>query len=218
MMTARYREVRRYLHGEVDCALLERVAGACGMRVEETSESLVRLRVVLKFWSFGEVLDIGLGAVDGKCVVDVTSRCRLKTQLADWGKNERNVRRVFEEIDKLLGDGCAYERCSLCVTCGYLLVGISSGVCPECGQSFSEDDEPATQEVATVRNALVLACLISAVEVALVVLLDLAGIDVIFLRLWGVAWVIPFLLLTNALGILSAVAVHRIVKPFLRRR
>lgn len=217
MKTARFREVRKYLRAPVTREVVERAAKAQGLRISESSESFLRLRAPFNIWSYGEVVDVMLDSVDGLTLVDITSTCIFKLQIADWGRNERNTKRLLIEIDHLLGDACESETCPLCRQCGYLLAGISATTCPECGASFTLADKPASQDVATVRNVFALVVVITAMEVGLGFLLHLLDVDRKIPGLpHGVNGAL-FLLKVNFFALFSVIAMHRLVK-YLRRR
>jgi len=189
------------------------------MKLVGSGRELIKFTVPLNLWSFGERVTVVLGSVEGYSFVDITSSCVLRTQIADWGKNERNVRRLFDEIDKILGNENDNEhaRSLLCGECGYLLVGIPGGVCPECGHEYSPNDRPRKQEVATLKNATALGLVTTAFELALSVLLDQLGAGG-FLpwMLYGVRGAAALLLFN--LGVLfGLVGLHRIVMRYTRR-
>lgn len=216
MKPASFREVRRYRSKPVDSGLVEHAAKSRGLKVDEIDGALIKLQAPLNFWSFGESIDVVLGTIDGCSVVDITSTCNLRTQLIDWGKNERNVRRLFQEIDELLSGG-DHERCPICKRCGYLLVGILAKTCPECGRPFSAAEAPTGQETVTFRNAIVLVVGITSVEF-------LVGLALFFLGFgrfipWPMRgiWGALGLLLLNASWVLVLIGLHRLVKRFLRR-
>lgn len=188
------------------------------MKLAESSHELMTFAVRLNLWSFGERVTVALGSVDGCGLVDITSSGVVRTQIADWGKNERNVRRLFDEIDTVLGDRCEHVRCLLCGGCGYLLVGIPAGICPECGHDHSANEMPCKQEVATLKNAMAFAVVATAFEVALCFLLDLLGVGK-FLpwMLHGVRGAV-YLLCVNLGTMLGVVGLHRLMKRYARRR
>ena len=218
MTPATCREVRKYVRADVQSDVIVRAARLLGMKVAESHHEELTLRVRLSFWSFGEKVTVGLGSVDGCSVVDVTSSCVLRTQIADWGKNERNVRKLFTKIDKLLGDNCEYVRCLLCKECGYLLVGISGTVCPECGHAYSPNEKPGRQEMATLRNTLALAVALAAVESVLILAIGALGAGrFVPWPVLGLRSAIS-LLWINIASLLGVVGLHRLVKRYLRQR
>lgn len=218
MTPATFREVRKYVRGDVHPEVVARAVSQLRMKLVESSPDLMTLTVRLSFWSFGERVTVALGSVDGCSLVDITSSCVLRTQILDWGKNERNVRRFFDEIDKVLGDESEHVQCLLCGGCGYLLVGIPVGVCPECGHEYSPEDRPRKQEVATLKNAMAFAVVITAFEAALCFLLDLLGAGG-FLpwMLHGVRGAV-ILLCVNLGTMLGIVGMHHVMKRYAPRR
>lgn len=218
MQPASYREVRRYLRTSVGPDFVARAAKACGMKIVESHAALVKLKAPLNFWSFGESVDVCLGAVDGCSVVDVTSTCVLKTQIADWGKNERNVRRLFEGLDTLLGAHSEYEPCCLCKRCGYLLIGIPTGPCPECGCHWSPSEKPSRRDAGTFRAALSIGVAVGLLQCLVVAALDLLGYG-IGLFPWRGTRIGRFLFLFSlgALVSLAVMGLHRLVTRCRRR-
>lgn len=187
------------------------------MRAVDSAPQRMEFSVRFNLWSFGERVTVALGSLEGCSIVDVTSSCVLATQIADWGKNQQNDRKLFEGIDKILGDDGQHAVCPVCGECGYLLVGIPAGVCPECGREWSANEKLGTQEVATVRNGLVLTVVVTAVEIALCLMLDLFGAgDFLPWPLHGFLSAI-FLLIVNLVTILAIFGLHRLVKRYLRR-
>jgi len=218
MTPATFREVRKYIRKDVRPELIARAASQLRMKLVESSPELMTLKTRLNFWSFSERVTVSLGSVDGCRVIDITSSCVLRMQIADWGKNEQNVRRVFDEIDKALGDECEYVQCLLCRGCGYLLVGIPPGICPECGHEYSANDRPHKQEVATFKNTTAFAVVITAVEVALCFLLGLFGAGPFVPLMLNGGRGAVFLLCVNLGAMFGGVGLHRLVKRYFRRQ
>lgn len=197
--------------------MIQRAANGRRLRIVRTDETAVRLRAPLNLWSFGERIDVSLGVLDGHSIVDITSTGVSPLQIADWGKNERNVRLLFREIDELLGEEDDHERCCVCTECGYLLVGLPAESCPECGRRFSPGEEPHPPETATFRSAAVLGGVLTMVEVVIGLALQRAG--------WGryTPWTLMggdsplYVLYINTVVVFGIVGLHRIVKGSLRR-
>jgi hypothetical protein len=125
---------------------------------------------------------------------------------------------LFDEIDKVLGNECEHAQCLLCGGCGYLLVGIPAGICPECGHEHSANDRPRNQDVATLKNAMAFAVVIAALEFALCFLLDLFGAgEFLPWMLHGVRGGV-YLLCVNLGAMLGIVGLHRVMKRYARRR
>lgn len=218
MTPATFREVRKYVRGDVQPEVVARAGRQLRMKLAESGHELITLTVRPSLWSFGERVTAALGSVDGCSLVDITSSCVLRTQIADFGRNERNVRRLFDEIDKVLGDECEHVQCPLCGGCGYLLVEIPSGICTECGHEHSANDRPREQEVAILKQAMAVAVVITAFEVALCFLFDLLGVGK-FLS-WmphGVRGGV-YMLCVNLGAMLGMVGLHRLMKRYARRR
>ena len=187
------------------------------MKLLESSHQQLMFAVRFNFWSFGERVTVALGSVDGRSLVDIRSSCVLSMQIADWGKNKQNVRRLFDGIDNVLGNECEHVLCLLCGGCGYLLVGIPSSICPECGHAYSANDAPRTQEVVTLKKAIAFAFAITALEFALCFLLAQlgAGKFIPWMPL-GVRGAM-FLLCVNLGAMLGVVGLHRLIKRYRRR-
>lgn len=188
------------------------------MKLTESNHALLTFTARLNLWSWGEQVEVALGFLDGFGVVDITSSCLMRRQIADFGKNERNVRRLFDEIDKVLGDESEHVQCLLCRQCDYLLVGIPEGRCPECGHEHSPDDMPRKQEAGTLKNVIVIAIVVSGLEFIAISLLDLFGaggfLPPILHGMRGGANI----LCANLGFLLVLVGSHRLMKWFTRRQ
>ena len=216
MIPASFRIAREYHTAHLGVQVIEQAAKSCGFKVVEVSDTAIKLRVTLNFWSFGEAIDVVLGEIEERRLIDITSRCVFRTQIADWGKNERNVRRLFQEIDNLLSAESDHTQCTICKKCDYLLVGISSESCPECGRAFVIGEESKSQDTATLRNALALVFFITAAEYCFGVVLDAVGfgryVPPFIGRYFGL-----YLLGYNACAIGSVLGLHHLFKRFVRR-
>jgi hypothetical protein len=135
-MRAEYREARAYPGRRAAEIAVVAAGAACGFRTCDEGAAVTTLSCGINWWSFGEAIEVHRSEVNGALVVDIHSCCRSPTQLEDWGKNRKNVRRLFEALEGQLGtrDCCNVP---ICARCGYLLVGIDSEVCPECGVETS---------------------------------------------------------------------------------
>jgi len=216
MTPASFRIAREYHTAHLGVQVIQEAAKSCGFKVVEVSDTAIKLRVALNFWSFGEAIDVALGEIEERRLIDITSRCVSRTQIADWGKNERNVRRLFQEIDNLLSPESDHTQCTICKKCDYLLVGISSESCPECGRPFVIGEESKSQDKATLRNALILVLFITAAEYCIGVFLDAVGlgryVPPFIGRYFGL-----YLLLSNACCSVIMLVLHRLFKRFVRR-
>ena len=216
MTPASFRIAREYHTAHLGIQVIEQAAKSCGFKVVEFSDTAIKLRVTLNFWSFGEAIDVVLGEIEERRLIDITSRCVFRTQIADWGKNERNVRRLFQEIDNLLSPESDHKQCTICKKCDYLLVGISSESCPECGRPFLIGEESKSQETATLRNALVLVLLITAAEYCFAVVLTALGFGMYVPPIIGSHFGL-YLLFYNVCVISIVLGLHRLFKRFVRR-
>ena len=175
-LAARHREARRYVGMAADAVDLRRVAGACRFRVVEAGGGFARLRCGLSWFSLGENIEVHATVVDGGLVVDVVSVCVLPTQIEDWGKNARNVRRFFEALEQQVSPSEA-ERVPCCERCGYLLAGIDGSKCPECGLRVGETPEGPSAFVRKLRLALMIALVVAGAEMLSVFALRALGLQ-----------------------------------------
>ncbi len=53
--------------------------------------------------SWSEVITINYLERDGEAIIEVESKCAVPTQIFDWGKNRRNVKRFFMILEQNLG-------------------------------------------------------------------------------------------------------------------
>ena len=216
MKTASFREVRTYCTTPVSEETIRQAADRLRWKIVESDEHSLTLRTPLSFWSFGERVEVSLARIDEMALIDVTSTSIYKTQLADWGKNQRNVSRLFFEIGTLLGPQALPVTCPLCSRCGYLLAGISSGVCPECGTATTRQ-QPFAQDAATARNFLAFGLLITAIELAICFLVGLVDrhrlIPGMPHGLSGAA----YLLKVNAIALTAIFVLHHMVRWRIRR-
>ena len=134
-MRAKYRETRQYSGVGTDAFDPAAAAAVCRFRVLEVTREYAHLRCGLSWWSFGEDIKLHLSEISGALVVDVTSACRSPTQIEDWGKNAKNVRRLFEALEQQAA-ATTVRQIPACPQCGYLLAGIDQRPCPECGRTF----------------------------------------------------------------------------------
>lgn len=212
MKPANFREVRKYGGGSVDSGLIEQAASNLKMKLVKTSDTLIKIKISLSYWSFGETITISLGIVENCHIIDITSSCIWFTQNIDWGKNQKNVLLLFDEIDKLLGDEHKFELCLLCNGCEYLLIGIHTDTCPECGKLFSSSDKNVQRNSATFRDGAIDAMLITGVETGVCFLIDLFVGSGLFSLIFIVNYGIFGLLLLNICIVFAMIGISRIVK------
>jgi hypothetical protein len=184
------------------------------MKIVEKSNGFVRLRVRLNLWSFGEKIDIVLGTLNGAALIDITSTCIMPTQIADWGKNRRNVRMLFNELDSLLGEKCEHDRCFICGNCGYLLAGLAANVCPECGGGYSSTNGEVVREQATFVRGLKYALVFSGIEIAGCMLLEFVGLGDFLPSVARGSRGAILLVSVNVGTIAGVIGVHRIAKRY----
>ncbi|PID26581.1 MAG: hypothetical protein CR982_09510 [Candidatus Cloacimonadota bacterium] len=62
----------------------------------DEKNGLIHARSKLNFSSWTEKISI---KVDDNGDVTIKSKCFLPTQIVDWGKNEKNVKKIFNSLD-----------------------------------------------------------------------------------------------------------------------
>jgi len=203
--------VRTYPTARLASEIIQQATDRLRWKIIESNQQFLTLRTPLSFWSFGERVEVSLDRVGRATLLDVASTSIYKTQLADWGKNQRNVSRLFLEIDALLGPQASSAPCPLCCRCGYLLAGISSSLCPECGTAAS-GARPRSQDSATARNFLAFGALVTAIELAICFLVSLVdrhrAIPGMPYGLTGAA----YLLKVNVLALTAIFGLHHMVR------
>lgn len=173
-MRAQHREIREYPERRATDVDLPAAAAACRFRTVEAGPQFARLRCGLNWWSFGEDIEVHASDVNDALLIDVRSSCAFPTQIEDWGKNRKNVRRLFETLETQIGtsESCATP---ICAKCGYLLAGIDANVCPECGTAVGQAP-PRGPFSRKLRNASILLVSMTAVELLLVIALRELGV------------------------------------------
>jgi hypothetical protein len=105
-MAAMYQQVRQF-PGTRDQLIQasQEAARRSGFKIRRADPAAGRLeaRVSFSFWSYGE--NVSIQVSEGGNWVVVSSECSWPIQRADWGKNERNVTRFFEQLSTLLLGG-----------------------------------------------------------------------------------------------------------------
>ncbi|MBI3832887.1 MAG: hypothetical protein HY287_01010 [Planctomycetes bacterium] len=210
MKPASFRFVRRY-DTAIPAETAVEAARICGFKARDITKEQILLSASLNVWSFGEQIIVSLSEIDQAQLIDISSKCVLPTQIIDWGKNERNVRRLFAAIDLMLGGSPRFVLCPLCRKCGYLLVD-GSMPCSECGQvfRFGETDRP---DPGLLAGALRISLLIAGIEFGLGMCAALLSWRLPFIRIILIA--IFFLLFVNTSVILAIFFLHRIIRPFI---
>ena len=163
-------------------------------------------------------MTVALGSVSGARLVDITSSLIASWQVVDWGKNHQNVRRLFEQIEKELGDGCGHVQCRLCRECDYLLVESESDICPECGYKQSPSDGPPRRVVARFRTAMGLAVFNTSFGVALMALDDRFGLFGFSISQFLTVRSVVFLFCVSLVTAFGIFGMHRLVKPYVEQR
>ena len=135
-MGACFREVRQLVGGGLSIDRILAAGAMCRFRVIEASDTYVRFRSRCSFWSIGERVNIRLSVLDADQIVEVESLCVMRSQLLDYGKNRQNVRQVLALLAEMRPEA-TLRPVTICPRCEYLMVGLPSGTCPECGESPS---------------------------------------------------------------------------------
>lgn len=176
-MRAKYMETRQYAVGTQADVSVSVAARACGFRVRSESPLEYKLRARFNMWSYGETLKVRVGEVDGQLMVHVASWCSMPFQVADWGKNRKNVAAFFDSIESQLPSPVERRVLPHCPRCEFLVVS-SSPVCTDCGHPLT----PLSRG-AWVGRMLRLAVVI---PIAAVLIMYTAGLLVYFF--FGIAW------------------------------
>jgi hypothetical protein len=74
----------------------------CGFEVTEKSTHTIKASSGITLRSWGEDIQVKLSSTSEGVKVNITSE--PKAQLFDLGKSEENVRRIFSELSKKLGE------------------------------------------------------------------------------------------------------------------
>lgn len=76
----------------------------CDYTIEKNnySEGYITATASWTMKSFGEYITIKMKANGQNTHVEFHSRCKLETQLFDWGKNKQNARKFFNILKKLV--------------------------------------------------------------------------------------------------------------------
>jgi len=88
---------------------------AAGAKVKSSDPRAGRLtaQVALSFWSWGERVEVQLTRKGpSETTVSLESRSRFPLTLVDWGKNQRNVNAILQELQAILSTADARHRIS----------------------------------------------------------------------------------------------------------
>lgn len=173
-MRAKYIETRQYAGGTRADLSVSAAARACGFRVCSESPLEYKLRVRINMWSYGETLVVRVGDVDGQLMIQVASWCSMPFQVADWGKNRKNVAAFFEAIESQLPSLVEKRVLPHCPRCEFLVVS-PSPVCTDCGHPLTDISGKAG--VARIfRFAVMIPILVFTVIYSAGILLSLIGV------------------------------------------
>lgn len=97
-MAAKFEKSKNYDLDKMQ--LIEKVKIAlekCKFNIKSIDENsgIIHAKSKLSFWSWIEKIDIKIGD-NGS--VSMKSECSLPTQIIDWGKNKRNVKKFFNAL------------------------------------------------------------------------------------------------------------------------
>ena len=69
----------------------------CAFKIKHVDKDigLIQAQSRLSFWSWTEKINV---IVDRSGIVKMKSECYVSTQIIDWGKNRRNVKKFFEYL------------------------------------------------------------------------------------------------------------------------
>lgn len=161
-MAVRFRPVWAYPRGSVDIDRVIRAAKASRFHLKLNSDTSATFHSRFNWRSWGERLDVELSIVNREMLVDVTSVCRLPTQIVDFGRNESNVVRLRQAMDA--NDAAAPSRSvPLCSVCGYPAVDVAPSRCSECGNMLDADPSQGYES----GSSLVVVLTITAISIAM---------------------------------------------------
>ena len=175
-MLLEHRVVRKYGHDAVGMSAVISAAERRGFRIVLRESAYAKLKAGLSWYGAGEIIEAFIGTTNEACIVDVRSRPVLWTTIVDYGKNERNVRCFFRELDAELGACSQHEEVTVCADCGYAIIDAQARRCPECGASTSPRVHPSVQWRRRLWAAGALVVALSAVEYVLFACLEFLGV------------------------------------------
>jgi hypothetical protein len=79
------------------CLRVNKLKGFKLLNKNETEGTLV-FATAMTWFSWGETICIRIHQIDSFAQLEVRSECKLKTTIADWGKNKRNVNKILELV------------------------------------------------------------------------------------------------------------------------
>jgi hypothetical protein len=83
------------------CLKISDLKGFKLLKKDDTQSSLV-FGTTMSIYSWGEVIGIQIKKFDNITELEVKSKSKLKTTIADWGKNKRNVEKIMNLINTLI--------------------------------------------------------------------------------------------------------------------
>lgn len=218
MTPASYRDVRRYLIDGIDEELIVRAARSVGMKVREATFAHTTLTAHMNIWSFGENVTVALCRIDDATLIDITSTCRMSTQIADWGKNRRNVLRLFDSIEALLGATGEKADALVCDACGYLVAGATADVCPECGTKPEPAKAPKRSHLPALWSGVMLVSVVTGIELATLFAFRAVGFRPPFQSVFGGRYGAIQLFVVNIVSVAVILVLHAVVSRSSHRR
>ncbi|WXG41539.1 MAG: hypothetical protein WED07_12365 [Candidatus Freyarchaeum deiterrae] len=98
------KEARNYkTHPEIIFEKLKKIVKDAGFKVKIVNETNKRLKfsTPMTHWSWGHLIEVTVNREeDGGSQVYVKSKPKLWTNIAAYGRTKRNVRRIFEILEK----------------------------------------------------------------------------------------------------------------------
>lgn len=104
MITSQYNDerfVKKHFHNVFPA--VKDALKYCGFSINEKEHHqdsvVIRAEAQWTMKSFGEYIRITVTAQNQGTLIDFQSRCKVETQIFDWGKNKQNAKRFFKVID-----------------------------------------------------------------------------------------------------------------------
>jgi hypothetical protein len=79
-------------------------ANLSGFKVVDrrTAEGAITLSSPVSLYSWGENVFVQISKFGDLVEVEIKSQCKLRTQIIDWGKNKRNITKIYGYVESLL--------------------------------------------------------------------------------------------------------------------
>lgn len=105
-LTSKHKENRTYSNGTDDIGkLITKSLMNAGFKKVGFNSELDRYfaSAGMSLWSFGENIAVKVNPTAEGQEVQFASVCVFPTQIADWGKNKRNAKKFFTQLEALIG-------------------------------------------------------------------------------------------------------------------